>query len=543
MANGSSRNKENGRNCAGAGDGAAACEETNGRKLRDPRPRPARGGGFTARLGVFGWEKLEPVLLAALADRSPLLLVGAHGTAKSLLVERIAGALSLAFRHYNASLINYDDLVGIPLPEDGGASLRFVAAPGAIWEAEFVFFDEISRCRPDLQNKLFPIVHERRVAGIDLGQLRHRWAAMNPPAGDGADVCGADDVYLGSEPLDPALADRFVHVVRVPDWEELSPAARRSLVAGRETRDSRRRRRPEPPGLAELLAATAALVPKLARTLTPRLTDYVLRLVPELAGGEVALSPRRARMLLRAVVTVHAARVVLEGRGAELEESAFLALRTGLPQTACAAPPSPALVLAAHRQAWEVAQLAADDAWRKVLAEPDPVERVLLGDRLGLPDGQLARLVTRAVGAQPDDNARLALGTALFLHFRDERDLTPGLHLLHKKTLPALDAAGRPTEFFARSVHERCEYYADYQENRFATHIGEDRCLFHLGCQGPVSHNDCNIDGHNGNVNNCIRAGHPCVGCAGEEFPRRILLHVRDDDRVILSKEHPWKEK
>ncbi len=158
------------------------------------------------------------MLLAALATEAPLLLVGPHGTAKTLLVERLAGALGLELRHYNASLVNYDDLVGIPIPDEAG-KLRFVGTEAAIWDAEIVFFDELTRCRPDLQNKLFPIVHERRVAGVRLEKLQHRWAAMNPPAPDDAD--GVDgDVYLGAEPLDPALADRFPFVVRVPTWRE-----------------------------------------------------------------------------------------------------------------------------------------------------------------------------------------------------------------------------------------------------------------------------------------------------------------------------------
>src|SRR5690606_8513934 len=126
---------------------------------------------ITGALGIRGRAHLDAVLLASLATQSPLLLVGPHGTAKSLLIERIAGALGLSMRHYNASLLNYDDLVGIPMPEEGNTKLRFIATPGAIWDAEFVFFDEISRCRPDLQNKMFPIIHERRVAGIQLNKL------------------------------------------------------------------------------------------------------------------------------------------------------------------------------------------------------------------------------------------------------------------------------------------------------------------------------------------------------------------------------------
>lgn len=80
-------------------------------------------------LYVQGWQHLDAVLLAALAIEAPTLLIGSHGTAKTLLVERLAHALGLEFRHYNASLINYDDLVGIPMPEEGQDHLHFITTP------------------------------------------------------------------------------------------------------------------------------------------------------------------------------------------------------------------------------------------------------------------------------------------------------------------------------------------------------------------------------------------------------------------------------
>ncbi|MBF0240194.1 MAG: hydrogenase small subunit [SAR324 cluster bacterium] len=110
------------------------------------------------------------------------------------------------------------------------------------------------------------------------------------------------------------------------------------------------------------------------------------------------------------------------------------------------------------------------------------------------------------------------------------------LHLLKKGSLPELDKHFRPKKFFARTIHERCLYYADYQEGHFAEFIGDSGCLFKIGCQGPVTRNDCIIMGYNGNTNTCIKAGHPCIGCAGEKFPRQIMFHRFDDPRVIKNK-------
>jgi MoxR-like ATPase len=372
--------------------------------------------GITESLGIQGWSHLDPIILAALATESPLLLIGPHGTAKSLLVEQIANALALSLRHYNASLINYDDLVGIPLPEEGTNRLQFVTTPGAIWDAEFVFFDEISRCRPDLQNKMFPIVHERRIAGIRLEKLRHRWAAMNPPAPDDPDST-MGEYYLGSEPLDPALVDRFPFVVPVPNWKQLSKEDRRRLV---------RRTTHNPMVLSSLIEqanACVALIPSLEETLRDWLIDYIVSMVDLLEQAHLPQSPRRAYMLARSLVAIQAARMVLEGENADLEFSAELALNFGLPQNATDVPPSRATLIAIHRQAWEISSLSEDDAWRKVLEEIDPVKRVVLGDELELSDPDISRLVTQALGAETSDVRRIGLATVMFLAFREKRDL------------------------------------------------------------------------------------------------------------------------
>ena len=114
------------------------------------------------------------------------------------------------------------------------------------------------------------------------------------------------------------------------------------------------------------------------------------------------------------------------------------------------------------------------------------------------------------------------------------------LYFIKSKRLPELDGAQRPLRFFSHSVHERCPRYAAFQARDFARRIGEEGCLMELGCQGPVTYNDCIAIGYNGNTNNCIRAGHPCIGCASEIFPRPRLYHTHDEPKaktgIILKK-------
>jgi MoxR-like ATPase len=369
---------------------------------------------LTEELGVYGWSYLDPVLLAALALEAPVLLVGPHGTAKSLLIERIARAADLAFRHYNASLLNYDDLVGIPLPEDG--KLRFISTPGAIWEAEFAFFDELSRCRPDLLNKLFPIIHERRVAGISLDKLQHRWAAMNPPPPE--EVSDLNSVYFGAEPIDPALADRFLFVIPVPSWENLSKNDQQKLLT-----DSQPRMKTGE--LAQLVAACRERIEESDSYLRTGLKEYVIAFLDLLHKSKVPESPRRARMIIDGIIAVHAAQKILQVEESYLAKSAQLAARFALPQTASATPPSIASVLAAHKQAWEISGLQTNDRWKAILKEPDPVKRILLADKLKMDDVALSKIITRALGSELSEARLAGLSAIIFLKYRSVRDLQP----------------------------------------------------------------------------------------------------------------------
>ncbi len=63
------------------------------------------------------------------------------------------------------------------------------------------------------------------------------------------------------------------------------------------------------------------------------------------------------------------------------------------------------------------------------------------------------------------------------------------IHLV-KVGLPELKN-GQPKLFFDRKVHETCPRYHDFQQEIFATKIGEGGCLFKLGCIGPHTLSDC----------------------------------------------------
>ena len=337
------------------------------------KPAPPLSQDTFRRLGLYGLGRIAPVLLAALVTEEPLLLVGPHGTAKTLLLTRIAAALGLECRHYNASLLNFDDLVGFPLPDAAGG-LRYVDTPASIWGAGAVIFDEISRCRPDIQNKLFPIIHERRAQGLLLEGLRYRWSAMNPPGRDDDD----EDAYRGSEPLDPALADRFAYIVEMPGWEHLGEAERIAVITSREG--------PVPADAAAALLRDVARARDLLGVITDNMgsatADYVRILVDLLRQARINLSPRRAAILYRSVLATHAGALAL-GPDAVPSDSALLAITMGLPQRAQGIAVPDVKLLSAHREAWRLAKMEAGDPLRAILTAADPVERLRLAVAAG----------------------------------------------------------------------------------------------------------------------------------------------------------------
>lgn len=85
--------------------------------------------------------------------------------------------------------------------------------------------------------------------------------------------------------------------------------------------------------------------------------------------------------------------------------------------------------------------------------------------------------------------------------------------------LPELDKHGRPSMFFGKLVHDRCQRRAAHEAKQFADAFSKPGCLLKLGCKGPETHCDCPVRGWNSSVNWCVQSGAPCHGCTEPTFP------------------------
>jgi MoxR-like ATPase len=287
------------------------------------------------------------------------------------------------------------------------------------------------------------------VQGIPLERLRFCWAAMNPPA-DEDDEEGM--AYRGSEPLDPALADRFPFIVPVPELPDLSPAERRTLLSGAaEQVDARAAAM-----LREAVDAVRSEIPRVAARLGGVATEYVEALAPKLAKMRRPVSGRRARMLVRGFMAVHAARRTIEGDRARPGDSALLALRCSMPHGPSGLRIDAATLVAAHRGAWELIGLDSDDPARVVLAEPDPLRRVGLALEHPLEPLQRSTIAVDVLaGLEPW--RRRALAAVLFTRACPEVELTAAAYdTIAAEALPAIGFSDTQCGFRPGSAeHER----------------------------------------------------------------------------------------
>lgn len=375
---------------------------------------PPVEGGLLASLNLFGLSHLDPVILAALLDERPLLLIGAPGTAKSELLNRIATALGLEHRHYNASLIQIDDLLGFPIPNPARDAILYLHTPDDLWSAESVFLDEISRARPEVQNRIYSILHERRVQGRPLERLRYRWSAMNPPPsveGTAEESPDFDPTAFAahSVPLDPALADRFAWVVPLPPAVDLSPESRLRLVASGD----------EAPDSGELLCQALARareeqarIPEPARCFAVRWAEA---LMVNLHQAGIWISGRRAVALSRSVTSLLAALAALNLER-EPTQAAWLALHHGLPHATWGVRPPAEILDVLHCQAVRVAAEVLPGPLRSFARETDPIQRFALALEVParfMEHQELSRILLTTWSRLPDVAARFAFSWAV----------------------------------------------------------------------------------------------------------------------------------
>jgi MoxR-like ATPase len=192
---------------------------------------------------------------------------------------------------------------------------------------------------------------------------------MNPCS---SDQSGGEE-YLGAEPLDPALADRFAVVLEVGDWDALSDDDRRRVAnpvgEGTVSNDG-----------GQLKAALAEWQRAFATNLDhcpSQIVDYVCAATTALREGGIRLSPRRTRLITRTLLATTIVKgIAPDALGTKSDDALFrTVLDASLPQRAWGATPDADKVAAAHRLAWDATMLQGRDRWLHHFHLQRPLDR------------------------------------------------------------------------------------------------------------------------------------------------------------------------
>lgn len=249
---------------------------------------------------VVGWDEIEPVLFANIAQRFPIVLLGKHGLAKTKFAKYIAKIYGEnGFRFYDATKDDLISIAGIPKPDSltqDGKTLEFAKHSRTIWDAKVIVIDELTRANRENQNLWLEILEEKRCFGIPL-QYESIIATMNPES------------YAATFKLDEALLDRFYSVVPVPDLQEDTSSGTYKRLIELQF-DSNRDADP-----AEMRSAVDTMrksytVLRANDAFMDGLTDYVGQLFEILhnqtATKSVYISPRKAVQLTEEVIALTA---------------------------------------------------------------------------------------------------------------------------------------------------------------------------------------------------------------------------------------------
>jgi MoxR-like ATPase len=236
------------------------------------------------KLGIYGWERIEPVLLAALLAEEPILLIGRHGGNKTDGTKQISqGVLGLDANYvkYEAPVIQPDDILGyIDVRAMAEGKVNYLETPVSLWGADAIGLDELNRANPMTAAKLMEAIRTKQLMGMKT-KIKLVFAMVNPPK-------EYDSIYM-----DLALTSRF-SCIRVPSAEDMDGDTLLKII------------RAEPPQEAGFREFHTWFHEVKEVTFTSEDKDQVAKLVASFAGKlGVAVEPRELKSLYRLILAAY----------------------------------------------------------------------------------------------------------------------------------------------------------------------------------------------------------------------------------------------
>ncbi len=171
---------------------------------------------------VVGYDEIEPCIIAALALRENLFLIGPHGNGKTTLgkiLGRAADETGEGFRHYSCDKAGLVDLGGLPDMEATAkkGSMAFAPSKRSLFGSSVILADEMPRADKQRQNYWLEVLEEGTFQGVRTG---HQMVIAT----------GNDSTYHGNFKFDAALMSRFLFVLPAPDFSGVETETVQEMV-------------------------------------------------------------------------------------------------------------------------------------------------------------------------------------------------------------------------------------------------------------------------------------------------------------------------
>lgn len=162
---------------------------------------------------IFGYEEIEPCIIAALALKRNIAIIGPHGVGKTQISKLLAKAVDetgCGFRYFSADKAGMIHIGGFPDMEKSSKSGRFelIKTDRSIFGGKVIVIDELPRADKERQNYWLEVLEEGTFQGI-------------PIAYDMAIATGNDSTYTGNFKLDLALKSRFLFWLPAPSFKQV----------------------------------------------------------------------------------------------------------------------------------------------------------------------------------------------------------------------------------------------------------------------------------------------------------------------------------
>lgn len=334
-----------------------------------------------------------------------LALEGSSGTGKTTLINRL-GKLNEAItggkvKAYSADKVRYEDFNGCPIPNSESKTMDIYFMPNSISQMETVLIDEINRASYDNQEKFLSLLSSREIDGLP-SKCKYIFTAMNPILSED------NDVYEGVQPIDKALGERMLGLIKMTPFSKLPVDVRLKIIQSCFSQVNWLPSEEAQESFKDFITRAREIYEEAKYKYAAEVSNYIdsvqLDIVKETKNA-FKIEARRAQYIMVNILAMYALDSVFNNGSIKLDSSALSALLISFPNPLWEQPINKEALKQAHNRSKYLLEGAAKGTIRsKNLIERSLKEIELFISKDPLPSKeQLSKLINQSIPPEEID--------------------------------------------------------------------------------------------------------------------------------------------